>query len=126
MTREIIHTDNAPVAIGPYSQAVRVGQLVFTAGQLGIDPHTGQLVEGVEAQTHQAMRNLQAILQAAGSDLSHVVKTTIFVADLNDFATINTAYGSYFEGAPPARSTVQVARLPLDARVEIEMVAVVP
>ena len=126
MNRDIIHTDQAPAAIGPYSQAVRAGQLVFTAGQLGIDPTTGKLVEGVEAQTHQAMRNLQAILQAAGSDLAHVVKTTIFVADLNDFATINTVYGSYFEGAPPARSTVQVARLPLDARVEIEMVAVVP
>ncbi|GAP62427.1 MAG: RidA family protein [Ardenticatenia bacterium] len=126
MNRDIIHTDQAPAAIGPYSQAVRAGQLVFTAGQLGIDPTTGKLVEGVEAQTHQAMRNLQAILQAAGTDLAHVVKTTIFVADLNDFATINTIYGSYFEGEPPARSTVQVARLPLDARVEIEMVAVVP
>ena len=126
MNRDIIHTDQAPAAIGPYSQAVRAGQLVFTAGQLGIDPTTGKLVEGVEAQTHQAMRNLQAILQAAGTDLAYVVKTTIFVADLNDFATINTVYGSYFEGAPPARSTVQVARLPLDARVEIEMVAVVP
>lgn len=126
MNRDVIHTDQAPAAIGPYSQAVRTGQLVFTAGQLGIDPNTGKLVEGVEAQTHQAMRNLQAILQAAGTDLAHVVKTTIFVADLNDFATINAVYGSYFEGAPPARSTVQVARLPLDARVEIEMVAVVP
>ena len=126
MNRDIIHTDQAPAAIGPYSQAVRAGQLIFTAGQLGIDPTTGKLVEGVEAQTHQAMRNLQAILQAAGTDLAYVVKTTIFVADLNDFATINTIYGSYFEGEPPARSTVQVARLPLDARVEIEMVAVVP
>lgn len=126
MNRDIIHTDQAPAAIGPYSQAVRAGQLIFTAGQLGIDPTTGKLVEGVEAQTHQAMRNLQAILQAAGTDLAHVVKTTIFVADLNDFATINTIYGSYFESEPPARSTVQVARLPLDARVEIEMVAVVP
>ena len=125
-TRQPVHTDRAPAAIGPYSQAIRAGHLVFTAGQVGIDPSTGKLLEGTEAQTRQAMRNLQAILEAAGSGLDHVVKTTIFVADLNDFALVNKVYGSFFSGTPPARSTVQVARLPLDARVEIEMVAVVP
>ncbi|MDQ7028670.1 MAG: RidA family protein [Ardenticatenia bacterium] len=124
--RQPIHTDRAPKAIGPYSQAIRVGHLVFTAGQIGVDPVTGKLVEGTAAQTRQAMRNLQAILEAAGSGLDDVVKTTIFVADLNDFALVNEVYGSFFAGAPPARSTVQVARLPLDARVEIEMIAIVP
>ncbi len=124
-TRQVVQTEKAPAAIGPYSQAIRAGNLVFTAGQVGIDPATGKLVEGTAAQTRQAMQNLKAILEAAGSSLEHVVKTTIFVADLNDFAVVNEVYGSFFTGAPPARSTVQVARLPLDARVEIEMVAVV-
>ncbi len=124
-TRQVVQTEKAPAAIGPYSQAIRAGNLVFTAGQVGIDPATGKLVEGTAAQTRQAMQNLKAILEAAGSNLEHVVKTTIFVADLNDFAVVNEVYGSFFTGAPPARSTVQVARLPLDARVEIEMVAVV-
>lgn len=124
-TRQVVQTDKAPAAIGPYSQAVRVGNLVFTAGQVGIDPATGKLVEGTAAQTRQAMQNLKAILEAAGSSLDRVVKTTIFVADLNDFAVVNEVYGSFFTDAPPARSTVQVARLPLDARVEIEMVAMV-
>ncbi len=124
-TRQVVQTERAPAAIGPYSQAIRAGNLVFTAGQVGIDPATGKLVEGTAAQTRQAMQNLKAILEAAGSSLERVVKTTIFVADLNDFAVVNEVYGSFFTGAPPARSTVQVARLPLDARVEIEMVAVV-
>lgn len=123
MDREIISSDEAPAAVGPYSQAVRVGQLVYTAGQVGLDPASGELADGTVAQVHQAMRNLQAVLAAAGTDLEHVVKTTIFLADLNDYGDVNEAYGSYFEGAPPARSAVQVARLPLDARVEIEVVA---
>ena len=125
MSREIIATDRAPAAVGPYSQAVRAGNLVFTAGQIGIDPATGQLREGLEAQTRQVMANLQAVLQAAGADLSTVVKTTIFMTDLSAFKQVNAIYGEYFPSAPPARSTVQVAALPLGALIEIEAVAVV-
>ena len=123
MTREIIHTDHAPAAVGPYSQAVRVGNLVYTAGQIGIDPATGKLKEGLEAQTRQVMANLQAVLEAAGASLSSVVKTTIFLTDMADFAQVNAIYGACFPDAPPARSTVAVAALPLGASVEIEMVA---
>lgn len=123
--REIIATTKAPAAVGPYSQAVRVGNLVFSAGQIPLDPATGKMVEGgIEAQTRQVMQNLSAVLKAAGSGLGNIVKTTIFVVDLGDFATINQVYGSYFEAEPPARSTVQVAALPLGAQVEIEAVAV--
>lgn len=125
MARDVIHTDRAPAAVGPYSQAVRVGNLVFTAGQVGIDPTTGQLREGLEAQTRQVMANLQAVLQAAGADLSTVVKTTIFMTDLSAFKQVNAIYGEYFREAPPARSTVQVAALPLGALIEIEAVAVI-
>lgn len=125
MKRDVIHTENAPAAVGPYSQAIRVGNLVFTAGQVGIDPATGQLREGLEAQTRQVMANLQAILQAAGADLSTVVKTTIYMTDLSAFKQVNAIYGEYFPSAPPARSTVQVAALPLGALIEIEAVAVV-
>ena len=126
LNREIIFTPNAPAAVGPYSQAVRLGEMVYTAGQIALDPETGQLVDGdIEAQTRQVMKNLANVLAAAGSNLAHVVKTTIFVTDLADFATINKVYGSYFDDDPPARSTVQVAALPLGTRVEIEVVAVV-
>ena len=125
MPREVIHTDQAPAAVGPYSQAIRVGNLVFTAGQVGIDPVTGQLREGLEAQTRQIMANLQAVLQAAGTDLAHVVKTTIFMTDLSAFKQVNAIYGEYFPADPPARSTVQVAALPLGALIEIEAIAVV-
>ncbi len=126
MRREIVHTDKAPAAVGPYSQAVRVGNLIFTAGQIGIDPATGQLREGLEAQTRQVMSNLQAVLKAAGADLSTVVKTTIYMIDLSAFKTVNTIYGEYFPESPPARSTVQVAALPLGALIEIEAVAFLP
>ena len=123
MLREIIATERAPAAVGPYSQAVRVGNLVFTAGQIGIDPVLGQLRTGIAAQTRQALTNLQAVLEAAGSSLNQVVKTTIFLQDMADFATVNHIYGSSFTAAPPARSTVQVAALPLGALVEIEAIA---
>ena len=123
MTRTIIHTDDAPAAVGPYSQAVRLGNLVFTAGQIGLDPATGKLREGLEAQTEQVLANLQAVLTAAGSDLSRVLKTTIFLTNMADFAAVNRIYGRHFGDAPPARSTVAVAALPLGALVEIEAIA---
>jgi len=125
MKREIIATDRVPAAVGPYSQAVRVGDLIFTAGQIGIDPATGKLREGLEAQTRQVLDNLRAILEAAGSSLDDVIKTTIFLTDIANFATVNAIYGAVFSGQPPARSTVQVAALPLGAEVEIEAVALV-
>lgn len=117
-----LHTEAAPQAIGPYSQAVQTGQWLFTSGQLGIDTQTGKLADGVEAQAHCAMRNLGAILQAAGGSYSHIVKTTIFVQDLGDFQTVNQVYASYFEGDYPARSCVQVAALPMGGLVEIEAI----
>lgn len=123
MSREIIATERAPAAVGPYSQAVRVGNLVFTAGQIGIDPVLGQLRTGIAAQTRQVLTNLQAVLETAGSSLNQVVKSTIFLQDMADFATVNQIYGSSFTAAPPARSTVQVAALPLGALVEIEAIA---
>ncbi|MBE2232787.1 MAG: RidA family protein [Anaerolinea sp.] len=125
MTRQIIATPDAPAAIGPYSQAVSTGALVFTAGQLGLNPATGKLAEGVEAQASQAMANLAAILAAAGSSLDRVVKTTIFLQNLSDFAAVNAIYGAAFSATPPARSTVQVAALPLGGLVEIEAIALV-
>ena len=121
-----INTAKAPAAVGPYSQAVKTGNLVFTAGQLGLDPATGEFAGGdVAAQTRQAMENLRAILEAAGTSLDQIVKTTIFVADLADFQTVNAVYAEFFEHAPPARSTVEVAALPLGGLVEIEVIAVV-
>jgi 2-iminobutanoate/2-iminopropanoate deaminase len=122
--RQVIATEHSPKAIGPYSQAIRYGGLVHSAGQIALDPATGQLVEGgIEAQTRQVMQNLKAILEAAGASLDSVLKTTVFMADLNDFAKMNAVYGEYFTQAPPARSTVQVAGLPRGALVEIECVA---
>jgi 2-iminobutanoate/2-iminopropanoate deaminase len=124
--RKIISTQHAPAAVGPYSQAVQIGDLVYSAGQIPLVPETGKIVEGgIEAQTRQVMQNLSAVLEAAGSSLSNVIKTTIYVTDLADFAAINQVYGSFFEVDPPARSTVQVAALPLGAKVEIEVVAAV-
>jgi len=114
----------APKAIGPYSAAVKAGQFVFTAGQLGIDPESGEFVPGgVEAQTRQALQNLQAVLEGAGSTLDQVVKTTVFLRDMNDFGTMNGIYGEFFTKNFPARSAVQAARLPKDGAVEIEAVA---
>ncbi len=126
MKKTIVHTEKAPAAVGPYSQAVRVGSFVFTAGQVGLDPETGTLRDGLEAQTRQALANLQAVLEAAGTDLAHVVKTTIFMTDLSAFKQVNAIYGEVFTENPPARSTVQVAALPLGALVEIEAIAVLP
>ena len=122
--REIIKTERAPAAIGPYSQAVRAGGFVFASGQIPLDPATGQFVEGgVREQTEQVLRNLAAVLEAAGTNLGRVVKTTVFLADMDDFAAMNEVYGRYFAEDPPARATVEAARLPRDARVEIEVVA---
>lgn len=121
--REIINTPSAPAAIGPYNQAVRAGNFVFASGQLGLDPASGQLVEGVEAQARQSLANLQAVLQAAGATFANVVKTTIFLTDMGDFQAVNAIYASYFPADPPARSTVQVAALPKQGLVEIEMIA---
>ena len=121
--KKIISTTNAPAAIGPYSQAVKLGPALLTSGQLGIDPATGELPEGVKAQTEQSMRNIGALLHEAGLDYSNVIKTTVFVKDLKDFAVVNEVYASFFTGDYPARSCVQVAALPKDALVEIEVIA---
>lgn len=124
MDRGTIETKHAPAAIGPYSQAVRVGPFLFTSGQIPLDPSTGRLVEGdITAQVQRVMHNLQAVLQAAELGFADVVKTTIFVKDMGQFSTINQVYGQYFPSNQPARSTVQVVKLPLDAAVEIEMIA---
>ena len=121
--RKVIHTSKAPAAIGPYSQAIRAGKFLFASGQLGLDPATGQLQDGIEAQTRQALANLQAVLAEAGMTVENVMKTTIFLADLNDFATVNSLYAEVFRHEPPARSTVQVAALPKNGLVEIEVIA---
>jgi 2-iminobutanoate/2-iminopropanoate deaminase len=122
--RSAVKSDRAPAALGPYSQAVKAGTLLFCSGQLGLDPATGNLVEGgVEAQARQAMANLRAVLDAGGSGFDRVVKTVIFLADMDDFAKVNAVYGESFGGEPPARSTVQVAALPKAGLVEIEMIA---
>lgn len=125
MAKERIHSDHAPAALGPYSQAIRAGSLLYTAGQVGLDPATGQLVEGgIVEQTQRALENLGAVLQAAGGTLHDVVKTTVFLADMAHFGAMNEVYKAFFsESHPPARSTVQVAGLPKEALVEIECVA---
>jgi 2-iminobutanoate/2-iminopropanoate deaminase len=124
MSKQTVNTPNAPAALGPYAQAIKAGDFVFCSGQIAIDPATSQLVsDDVVAQTHQVMKNLSAVLQAAGAGLDTVVKTTIFLTDLGDFVAVNEAYGSYFKNEPPARATVQVGRLPKDVRVEIEATA---
>lgn len=123
---DIIITDRAPRAIGPYSQAVRAGDLVFASGQIPIDPATGEFVAGgVAEQTEQVLRNLTAVFEAAGVGMNQVVKTTVFLADMDDFTAMNEVYGRFFGAEPPARATVQAARLPRDARVEIEAIAVI-
>ncbi len=123
--KQVISTENAPKAIGPYSAGIRSGQLVFTAGQLGIAPQTGELVSGgIESETRQALTNLKHVLEAAGLSLSEVVKTTVFLRDINDFAAMNGVYAEFFTHNPPARSAVQVAALPKGGAVEIEAVAI--
>ena len=126
MANQVIATDEAPKAIGPYSQAIVSGDLVFTSGQIPLDPKTQEMVKGdVRTQAERVMENLRSVLEAAGASFGQVVKTTIFLVDLNaDFAVVNEVYGKRFAGSPPARSTVQVAALPKGARVEIEMIAV--
>ncbi|WP_375765641.1 RidA family protein [Archangium gephyra] len=127
MARKIVHSDDAPKAIGPYSQAVQVdsGKMTFLSGQIPLDPKSMSMIEGdVIDQAEQVMKNLGAVLKAAGLDFSHVVRCTIFLTDLGDFAKVNEVYGRYFTGAPPARATVQVAALPRGSKVEIDAIAV--
>ena len=125
MEKKVVHTEKAPAAIGPYSQAVSVGDMVFTSGQIPINPETGVFPEGIEAQTAQALSNVEQVLLAAGTDLRHVVKTTVFLSNMDDFAAMNSVYQDKFGEAPyPARSAVEVARLPKDALIEIEAVAI--
>jgi len=124
--KETISTEKAPGAIGPYSQAVKAGNMVFCSGQIPIDPTTGEFVSNnVAEQTHQVLTNLSAVLEAAGTSLNNVVKTTVFLADMNDFTAMNEIYAEFFSDNKPARATVQAARLPRDARVEIDCIAVI-
>jgi 2-iminobutanoate/2-iminopropanoate deaminase len=123
-TRDVVSTDKAPKAIGPYSQAIKANGFVFISGQIPIDPATGNLIEGdIAKQTEQVLKNLAAILQAAGSSVEKVVKTTVFLKNMGDFAAMNETYAKVFKGAPPARSTVEAARLPKDVQVEIDVIA---
>jgi 2-iminobutanoate/2-iminopropanoate deaminase len=124
--KDIIQTDAAPSAIGPYSQAIKAGGFLFASGQIPIDPKSGTFVSGgIAEQTEQVLKNLSAVLEAAGSGLDRVVKTTVFLADMDEFGAMNEVYGKYFSSRPPARATVEAARLPRDARVEIEAIALV-
>ena len=123
--RQAVSSESAPRAIGPYSQAIRSGSLLFVSGQIPLDPATGNMVDGdIAAQTHRVFANLKAILEAAGASLDHVVRTTVYLADMNDFGPMNEVYGTYFSNPAPARATIQAARLPRDARVEIDVIAV--
>jgi reactive intermediate/imine deaminase len=124
MSKEAIHSKHAPEALGPYSQGVRAGNTVYLSGQIGLDPATGNLVEGIEAQAHQVLRNLRAVAQAAGGELDHMVKLTLLLADLADFAKVNEIMAKYFSPPYPARATFQVAALPKAARIEVEGVLV--
>jgi len=126
MTRQVIQTLDAPAAIGPYSQAIRAGGTLYLSGQIGLDPTSGQLVEGVEAQAHQVFRNMRAVAQAAGASLDDVVKLSILLVDLGDFAKVNEIMATYFTAPYPARSTYQVAGLPRGARIEVEGIVVMP
>ncbi|EPY2526940.1 RidA family protein [Listeria monocytogenes] len=123
MTKEIIQTSSAPKALGPYSQAVKVNGLIFTSGQLGINPATEKLVEGTTNQAEQAFKNLAAVLEEAGSGLDKIIKVTVFFKDLKEFTAVNEVYATFFSGDFPARSAFQVAKLPLDAEIEIEVIA---
>ena len=123
MVKTVINTKNAPEALGPYSQAIKIGDMIFTSGQIPINPETKELVTEIKKATKQSLTNIKNILEEAGTSMDKVVKTTVFVKDLNDFAAVNEVYATFFEGEPPARSWVQVAKLPLDAPVEIEVIA---
>ncbi len=122
--REAVSTPSAPQAIGPYSQGIRAGGLLFVSGQIPLDPATGALVDGdIAAQTHRVFANLKAILEAGGSSLDHVVRSTVYLADMDDFTAMNAVYGTYFSAPAPARATIQAVRLPKDARIEIDVIA---
>ena len=124
MEKKIISTDKAPAAIGPYSQAVEVNGLIYTSGVIPVVPATGEIVEGIEAQARQALSNVRALLEESGSGMDKVIKTTVFIKDMNDFARINEVYATFFTGSYPARSCVEVARLPKDVLIEVEAVAI--
>ncbi len=124
MEKQVIFTDKAPAAIGPYSAAIHAGSFIFTSGQIPVDPATGTMPATIEEQTRQSLNNVKAILEAAGTDMAHVVKTTVFLQSMGDFAAMNGVYSEFFSGAYPARSAVEVACLPKGAKVEIEAVAV--
>jgi 2-iminobutanoate/2-iminopropanoate deaminase len=125
LDREVISTTNAPAAIAPYSQGIRVGNTLYVSGQIGVDPATREFVPGgISEQTHQVIKNIQAVLEAAGYSLADVVQSQVFLSDLNNYGQMNEVYGSYFKNAPPARAAVQVARLPKDALIEIMIIAV--
>jgi len=125
--KKVIHTADAPSAIGPYSQAVAVNNLLYTSGQIALDPNSGELKdESLSQETHQVMTNMEAVLKAGSTSFEHVVKTTIFLKDMNDFNAVNEIYATYFKDSFPARETVQVAKLPKDVRVEISMIALIP
>lgn len=125
MTREVVSTADAPAAVGPYSQAIHIGNLIFTAGQIPMEPETGRVLaeSGIQEQTEQVLRNLQAVLEAGGSSLEQIVKTTVFLQNMDDFGAMNEVYARFFPANPPARSAVEVARLPLGVRIEIEAIA---
>ena len=125
MQKEIISTSNAPSAIGPYSQGIKIGEMVFTSGQIPVNPSTGELVTEIKAATKQSLENVKAVLEEAGSSLEKVVKVVVFIKDMNDFAQVNEVYGQYFTENPPARSCVEVARLPKDCVIEIEAIATI-
>jgi 2-iminobutanoate/2-iminopropanoate deaminase len=127
MNKQVVSTSNAPSAIGPYSQAIRTGNLLFVSGQIPIDPSTGNVIDdqGIQAQTRRVLKNLVAIVEAAGGSVNSIVKTTVFLRDLGDFAEMNAVYSVFFSSSPPARSTVEVARLPRDVSVEIDCIAVI-
>lgn len=124
MSKEVVHSKHAPAALGPYSQAVRAGSTVYLSGQIGLDPFTGNLVEGIDAQAHQVFKNLRAVAQAAGGELDDIVKLTLLLVDLADFAKVNEIMATYFKPPYPARATYQVAALPKGARIEVEAIAV--
>jgi reactive intermediate/imine deaminase len=124
MPKTVVHSKHAPAAIGPYSQGIRAGGTVYLSGQIGLDPATGNLVEGVEAQAHQVLKNLRAVAQAAGAELDDIVKLTLLMADLADFAKVNEIMATYFKPPYPARATYQVAALPKGARIEVEAILV--
>lgn len=121
--RTVVSTKKAPGAIGPYSQGIKIGKFVFTSGQLPMDPESGELIDDIKKATARSLDNVKAILEEAGSSMENIIKTTIFVKDLDDFAAVNEVYGTYFNEEPPARSCVQVAKIPKDAKVEIEAIA---